>query len=85
MTPHHDITALYSIARDRPARDPSWDTLRAAEAAEMPGCVNHPGRPAHGGFGNEFYCAECVEWEIHRRRLWMKSFALVQGGVKGLL
>lgn len=66
---NHHITNLYKAARDLPARHEAWETLRRAEAAELPTCANHPGRLAVGGFDNEFYCAECVGWEIKFRRL----------------
>lgn len=65
---NHHITALYNAARGLPARDEAWETLRQAEAAEMPTCVNHPGRLAIGGFDDEFYCAECIGWEIRIRK-----------------
>ena len=81
---HDHIDTLYETARDRSARDPIWDELRAAEAAEMPSCVNHPGRATVGGFDDAFYCAECVGPELIRRRLWLVSFRLVRGGLEAL-
>ena len=84
MTPEQYTDALYAEARHRGARDPIWAELRAAEAAEMPRCANHPGKPAFGGF-DEPLCEDCAAWEIRTRRLWLKSFSLVQGGMKGLL
>lgn len=82
----HHITDLYKEARDLPARHEAWETLRQAEAAELPTCVNHPGRATAGRFDDEAYgyCYECVEAELRRRRLWLASFRLVQGGVEAL-
>lgn len=42
----------------------AWDAYRAEEARALPTCKNHPGRPTAGGFGDDFYCSECVVWEI---------------------
>lgn len=63
----------------------AWELFRQAERAELPTCQNHPGRATVGGFDDEFYCDECVGYEIRRRQSWLRSFALVRGGVRGLL
>lgn len=80
----HNIAALYTHIRDLPERDPAWEELRQAEAAALPTCVNHPGRATVGGFGDEFYCHECVGAEIAKRRMYMKSQSLIVGGVEAL-
>lgn len=54
------------------------------ERSALPTCVNHPGRPTAGTFDGEGYCYECVEPELRRRRLWLKSFSVVRGGVEAL-
>lgn len=78
------IQDLYDIARHEGARHPIWDELRQAEAAQLPTCANHPGRPAAGGFEDAYFCAECVGAELARRRLWLRSFSVVRGGVEAL-
>lgn len=80
---NQSIQALYDQARHEREQHSAWATLRHEEADAMPACANHPGRPAYGGF-EEPLCAECAEWEIRRRRLWLKSFSLVRGGVEAL-
>lgn len=59
--------ALFAVIRDLPANDPAWDVLRAKEADALPTCTNHPGRATAGGFGDDYYCSECVGWEIRLR------------------
>lgn len=59
-------------------------TTHDDERAPLPTCVNHPGRETAGMFDDEGYCYECVEAELRRRRLWLRSFSLIQGGVEAL-
>lgn len=82
----HHIDTLYKQARRHPEDTELWDELRTAERSDLPTCVNHPGRATAGRFDDEAYgyCHECVEAELRRRRLWLASFRLVQGGVEAL-
>lgn len=84
MTSRQHIQTLFSHAHDLPEHHPAWDELRAAERSDLVTCINHPGRATAGRFSDEEYgyCHECVEAELLRRRLWLRSFALVRGGVE---
>lgn len=72
------IQPLYDLS------DEAWDALRQDEATKLPTCVNHPGRPTAGGFDDAYFCHECIEPELRRRRLWLVSFRLVRGGLEAL-
>lgn len=47
----------------------------------LPTCINHPGRETVGTIDDHGVCAECVEAELLRYRMWLRSQQLVRGGV----
>lgn len=80
MTPH----MLHDDPPPAPPVDDDIEDNFGGWRRPLPTCVNHPGRETAGMFGDEGYCAECVGPEIARRRLWLKSLSLVQGGAPWL-
>ncbi len=77
------IDTLYHAAQHTSERDSAWATLRAAEAATMPCCPNHPDRVAIGGWDTPL-CLACIEERLPYLGLWLKSCGVVRGGVTAL-